>query len=171
MGANIFGNDDKKTLEFSQKVDTQAKIILNLVEKGKDFENTLDLLNEKIDLLDHNQIKNTKHVVSDIKSIKEDIMNLKHDVSQIKSFNIKLTKQLKLMSSKDEVKRLEKYIDLWNPMDFVTREELTDKDLGLFLDNQKSNVSFDDLKKLKKEIKKEIKEEIEKIIGGFLKNS
>jgi len=169
MDSNIFGNDKKKSQEFNQKFDSQSRIILNLVEKEKNFENSLDLINEKIELLDHNLIKNTKHVISDIKSIREDVMNLKHDISLIKSFNSKLTKQLKLMSSKDEVIRLEKYIDLWNPMDFVTREELLDTNSGLFLNDSNAILRKKDLKIIKKEIVTDIKKEIETIILNFLK--
>jgi len=60
----------------------------------------------------------------EIKNLKGELRDIKHEIKDIKEFNGKVTKQLKLMTTKDEVTKLEKYIDLWNPMDFVTRDEL-----------------------------------------------
>ena len=144
MTNSIFsGGDKEKQTEFKEKVDTHSKAILTVVERQKDLENTLDLINEKIELLDHNTIKNVKKVFNDVKAIKDDMNELKHDIKDLKEFNIKVQKQLALMTTKDEVEKLEKYIDLWQPMDFVTRQELSD-------------------------FRSKIKSDIEKIIEKFL---
>ena len=49
--------------------------------------------------------------------MKEDIFELKSRVKKIEDFIKKMTNQMKLLSTKDEIKKLEKYIDLWNPLD------------------------------------------------------
>ncbi len=125
MTNNIFGGGDEKLQsEFKEKVDTQTKALLGMVQRQKDLESSIDLLDEKIELLDHNSIKNFKKVNQDMKNIKSDLRELKSEIEIIKEFNDKVKKQLKLMSTRDEVAKLEKYIDLWNPMNFITREEL-----------------------------------------------
>jgi len=126
MSGNIFGtnNEEKKKVEFESKVDSHSKAILTVVEKHKALESSLDLLTEKFDLIDHNSIKNFKKLFDEIKNLKGELRDIKHEIKDIKEFNGKVTKQLKLMTTKDEVTKLEKYIDLWNPMDFVTRDEL-----------------------------------------------
>ena len=144
MANSIFsGGDKQQQNEFKEKVDTHSKALLTVVERQKDLENSLDLINEKIELLDHNTIKNVKKVFNDLKTAKDDVRDLKHEIKELKEFNVKVQKQLALMTTKDEVEKLEKYIDLWQPMDFVTRQELGD-------------------------FRSKIKSDIEKIIEKFL---
>lgn len=125
MSNNIFGNKDLQNgEEFREKVDVHSKAILTVVERQKDLESSIDLLDEKIELLDHNSVKNFKKVFSDVKSLRSDMREIKQEIIKIQEFNSKMSKQLKLMTTVDEVMKLEKYIDLWNPMEFVTRDEL-----------------------------------------------
>lgn len=127
MANSIFSNsDDKKKEEsdFKEKVDTHSKALLDVIQRQKDLESNLDLTNEKLELLDHNSIKNIKDVKNDMKDLRSDLMELKAELQEIKTFNAKVIKQMKITASKDEVTKLERYIDLWNPMNFVTREEL-----------------------------------------------
>ena len=145
MANNIFGGGGEKEQqkEFKEKVDTHSKAILTVVERQKDLENTLDFVNEKIELLDHNTIKNIKKVMNDMKVLRDDVRDLKQEVKDLREFNSRVQKQLQIMTTKDEVEKLEKYIDLWQPMDFVTRQELGD-------------------------FRSKIKSDIEKIIEKFL---
>ena len=80
-----------------------------------------------------------------MKNAKVDVRELKTEIKKNKEFNSKITKQLKLMSTKDDVTKLEKYIDFWNPMEFVTRVELE---------------NYSD--KMKKELKKIVSEFLKK---------
>ena len=125
MANNIFGNNDnKKADDFTNKVDTHSKAILTVIERQKDIESSLDLMNEKVELVDHNSIKNFKKIFNDIRDVKNDVRELKQEIQKLGEFNSRLTKQLALLTTKDEVTKLEKYIDLWDPMGFITRDEL-----------------------------------------------
>ncbi len=125
---NLFGSGkpDEKQVEFYDKVDTHSKALLTLVQRQKDIESSMDLLNERIELLDHNSVSQLKKIFDDNKTLREEIKDLKHEIKEIKEFNMKVIKQLKLVATHDEVVKLEKYIDLWNPMEFVTRDELVE---------------------------------------------
>lgn len=123
--SNIFNTGDKKAgEEFKEKVDVHTKAILTVTQRQKDLEASIDLINDKFEMLDHNSVTNFKKVVSDIKNVRDDLHDLKDEIKQIKEFNLKVSKQMRLMAGADEVAKLEKYIDLWDPMGFVTREEL-----------------------------------------------
>ncbi len=124
MGNSIFGDSKDEHADSFAKIDTHSKAILTVTQRQKDLESKIDLLGEKIELLDHNSIANIKKINSDIKSLRTDMRDLTQDLGDLKSFNAKVKKQISLMTTKDEVKKLEKYIDLWNPMTFVTRDEL-----------------------------------------------
>jgi 5'-deoxynucleotidase YfbR-like HD superfamily hydrolase len=128
MSNNIFGGNAEKQeqQQFKSTVDTHSKAILNVVQRQKDLESSIDVINEKLELLDHNSVKNFRKVNDDIKNLREDIKDLRSELSSIKEFNQKLTKQLKSFATRDEVGKLEKYVDFWEPMNFVTREEMDD---------------------------------------------
>ncbi|NCC70573.1 hypothetical protein EOM09_03245 [bacterium] len=139
MSTNIFNSQDKvHEEEFKQKVDTHSKALLTVVQRAKDLESGIELLNEKIELIDHNSVKNFKKLFQELKEVKIDLRDLKSEIENLKEYDKKITKQLRLMGTKEDVQKLEKYIDLWNPMDFVTREELS----------QYSNKVIDELKVL-----------------------
>lgn len=123
MSNNIFNSGDKKSEKFEEKFETHSKSLINVIERQKDLESSLDLASEKLELLDHNSIKNFKKISNDVKHIRDEMHDIKEDIQNLKDFNSKMQKQIKLMASSDEVTKLEKYIDLWDPMDFVTREE------------------------------------------------
>ena len=124
MTNNIFSSGPKPEEQFAEKVDTHTKTLLSIIQRQKDLESTVDLMNDKIELLDHNSVKNSKASFNDLKSVRNDLKELKEEIANMKELTSKMIKQLKLMSTADEVAKLEKYIDLWNPMEFVTRQEL-----------------------------------------------
>lgn len=123
MSNSIF-NQNKDDDGFKDKVDTHSKAILTVTQRQKDLESAIETINQKIDLIDHNAVKGFRKAGEDVKSVRQEILEIKEELKTIKEFNSKVAKQIKLMSTSDEVKKLEKYIDLWDPMGFVTREEL-----------------------------------------------
>lgn len=125
MAGSIFNNSSKdQQQEVKQKVDTHSNVILNVVERQKDLESSMDNLKEKIELIDNNSVKNFKKYYNDMKSLRQDINQVKQDLESLTEQNKKISRQLQLMANKEDVTKLERYIDLWNPMDFVTREEM-----------------------------------------------
>jgi len=118
MTNNIFGGKDEKSqTEFKEKVDTHSKAILTVIERQKGLESGIDNLNEHLELIDHNSIKNFKKIFNEIKSIKSDVRDLKQEVIELKDFNKKISKQMKLVVTKDEVKKLKNtliYGTQWN---------------------------------------------------------
>lgn len=160
-----FGSDtSNQSQELQSKVDIHSKSLVSVVERQKDLENKIDIMDEKIELLDHNSIREIKKLSSDIKHLRDEIHDIKADLEQIKEFQIKVKKQFKITSTKDEVQKLERYIDLWNPMQFATREELLDmrdkiighlsEDIKKFLINEIEEPKKLDNKKNKKSISK-----------------
>ena len=60
MGNSIFGDSKDQNAESFAKIDTHSKAILTVTQRQKDLESKLDLIDEKIELLDHNSIANIK---------------------------------------------------------------------------------------------------------------
>lgn len=145
MANNLFNSSSKEQQqEFKQKIDTHSNVILNIVERQKDLESSIDNLKEKIELIDNNSIKNFKKHYNDIKSLRQDLNEVKQNIESLTEQNKKISQQMQLMANRDDVQKLERYIDLWNPMDFVTREEMD-------------------------EFREKIKHDLKEMIEGFLK--
>jgi hypothetical protein len=123
MSSSIF-NSGKEKIDYSEKIDIHSKTLITIVQRQKDIESSLDNLHEKIDMVDHNTVKDFKKAFNEIKHLRNDLLELKSEFKKLKDIQEKTVKQLKLLSPKDEVKKLEKYIDLWEPLQFVTREEM-----------------------------------------------
>ena len=87
MGNSIFGDSKDENNEAFTKIDTHSKAILTVTQRQKDLESKIDLLGEKIELLDHNSIANIKKINSDIKSLRTDMRDLTQDLTDLKSFN------------------------------------------------------------------------------------
>lgn len=123
-----FGSNSHEisTQEIMTKVDTHSKALVSIVERQKDLEGKVEITGDKIEMLDHNIIKELRSINQDIKHLRDEIHDLKHEMEMIKEFESKVKRQFKIVTTKDEVQRLERYIDLWNPMQFATKSELLD---------------------------------------------
>ena len=110
MSSNIFNSGgDEKNKDFANKVDTHSKTLVTIIQRQKDIESLLENIHEKIDLIDHNAVADFKKVFKKTKDVSDDISDLKSEIKKIKEFNEKLSKQLKLFSAVDDVRKLEKY--------------------------------------------------------------
>jgi seryl-tRNA synthetase len=124
MSGNIFNNNDSKNKEeIFLKIETLSKLILKLTENQKSQEDSLDLLTQKLEIIDKSSVDNFKKYFNEIKNLKQDLKDIRSELEKIKDTQKKIIKQLKLTTTKDEVKKLEKYIDFWEPINFVTKEE------------------------------------------------
>lgn len=95
-------------------------------------------LNRKTQLMDKNALEQRKKVTSEIKLINDDILELKRNINDIKKKMEKVISELKSCARKEDVQTLSKYIDLWEPLNFATREEV-DKIIQEKLDSNKQD--------------------------------
>jgi len=124
MSSNLFSGN-KEQDDVNKKLALELKTTISLLERQKQLESNVDTLNQKIELLENNFSDLEKSVDKQIKFIKEDIKGVKKDIEILKDFSLKVKNEMKLFARSDDVTVLKKYIDLWSPLDFVTRDELT----------------------------------------------
>ena len=65
-----------------------------------------------------------KALQGDMKGINEDIRDIKEALETIKTTMGNIVKEMQFFARKDQLKVLEKYINIWNPINFVTEEEV-----------------------------------------------
>jgi archaellum component FlaC len=122
-------------------------IIIDLNTRVRVLEERYNLLREKLLVVNQNMIGEYKKTISEIKAINTDLKEIREDVNQLKDTFKDIIKEMENFARKDNLKVLEKYINMWNPLNFVTEkdvERLIDNRLG----KQKKQV------KRKKRIKK-----------------
>ena len=91
---------------------------LRLLEEG--FTN----LRRFFQVTEENIIAKNKHYSAEIKTIASDITEIRKEVQELKDKLLLVIRELQTVARKEEVKVLEKYINLWNPVKFVSQNEI-----------------------------------------------
>ena len=91
---------------------------LKLLEEG--FTN----LRRFLQVTEENIISRNKHHSAESKTVNSDIMELRKELQETRDKLALVIRELHTVARKDEVKVLEKYINLWNPIKFVSQNEI-----------------------------------------------
>jgi len=98
--------------------------ISNLGRRLRLLEETSTNMRRALQVTEQNMLGKNKVFATDIRTITSDISDIKTVIAEIKEKIFELVKELKEAAKRDEVKVLEKYINLWNPVNFVTQNEV-----------------------------------------------
>ena len=88
------------------------------------LEEQLANLRRRVLVLDQNMLMGNKKNLNEVKSINSELMEFKKTMDELDNKLLLVIKELKLTAKKDEVDVLQKYINLWEPINFVTRTEV-----------------------------------------------
>ena len=91
---------------------------LRLLEEG--FTN----LRRFFQVTEENIIAKNKHFSAEVKTINSDVMEIRKEIAELRDKLLLVIRELQTVARKEEVKVLEKYINLWNPIKFVTQNEV-----------------------------------------------
>ncbi|MBW2965674.1 hypothetical protein KY342_01060, partial [Candidatus Woesearchaeota archaeon] len=81
-------------------------------------------LNRKAQVTESNIVNERKRFITEIKTINSDIVELKKEIEGMKNKMDLIVNELQNFASKDEVDVMKKYIEFWEPVNFVTRNEV-----------------------------------------------
>ncbi|MBI2670975.1 hypothetical protein HYX18_03295 [Candidatus Woesearchaeota archaeon] len=88
------------------------------------LESKYSLARDRIFLINQNMVESHKKLMVQIDSLNSDIKEIKNDVFVIKESLRTLIKEFDSFAKKEDVKVLEKYINMWNPLKFVTEDQV-----------------------------------------------
>ena len=91
---------------------------LRLLEEG--FAN----LRRMSQITEENLIQKNKQYTTEFKTIISDITESKKEIQDLKDKILLIIRELQATAKKEDVQVLEKYINLWNPIKFVTNNEV-----------------------------------------------
>lgn len=116
----LFG--EKKAPTPSPEVFGLAEQINNLAARIRISEERIGDLRRRLQFVEQNMIQNHKKAVNDIKMVNDDVHDIKHTITEIQDRIITIIKELRLTARKEDINVLKRYIELWDPVKFVTAE-------------------------------------------------
>ncbi|MBT4651029.1 hypothetical protein HOC13_00740 [Candidatus Woesearchaeota archaeon] len=90
----------------------------------KGIESKVNNLRSEVEIIRDNLSNKFDKLDRELKTINSDVLELKRESSKTQEKMDLIIKELRLTSSKDEVMVLKKYMDMWNPMNFVTQRDV-----------------------------------------------
>jgi len=98
------------------------EIINELSNRIRILESRQTTQNERLLLVNQNLIEQFKKTMTEIKSLNAEFKDIKKDIYNIKNIVKHLSEEASSFAKRDSLKILEKYINLWNPLNFVTEQ-------------------------------------------------
>jgi len=97
--------------------------LLLLNERLKILESNNNSLKERLLIVNKNMIDEYKKILEELKLLSNAITEIKSEQSNTQDIIKSIIKELDGYAKKDSVKVLEKYINLWSPLNFITKKE------------------------------------------------
>jgi len=107
--------------DFQKKVSEQTS---DLSSRVKLIEERIDNLRTHLDLVDSSLVEKHKSLVSNMRDFEDSMRSVRADMDMLKELAERLAKRMEAFASKEELKIIERYVSLWQPMNFVTRAEV-----------------------------------------------
>ncbi len=117
---------------------------MDILRRLRIIEDKMEVLSHKITAVEKNEENDVQKILNILEKIQNEINNIKKELRELERKVDALSIKITFMASKEEVKAIEKYLDLINPTRIVTIDELK-KILSKFVTKEE----------LKKMIKKE----------------
>lgn len=91
--------------------------------KVSSMEKKLGTFESQLRIIEEDSIDKHREAMEQIKEFKNSIAGIQEQISDFQEQIERLSDRLGEFASRENVKVLEKYINLWSPLDFVTRKE------------------------------------------------
>jgi len=107
--------------DFQKKIGEQ---ISDIASRLKLAEQRVDNLRSHLELVDSSLIEKHKAAISEIRDMQDGMRALRADMDMLKDLTERLGKRMEALASREEVKVLQRYVEMWQPLQFVTRAEV-----------------------------------------------
>ena len=104
--------------------DQAGAIVVELNSRLHAIELRYTTLGQHVLSTNQNMVEQYKTVNKEIKMINDDLQELKSELFKLRQTIKKMLDETTIFAKVQDLKVLEKYINLWNPLEFVTTEEV-----------------------------------------------
>jgi predicted RNase H-like nuclease (RuvC/YqgF family) len=98
----------------------------NLSRRVRMLEESNTNFRKRFQVTEQNMLNKHRLFTTELKTIYSDINEIKKELIEIKDKVLMLIKELQSYAKKEDVKVLERYVNLWEPVNFVTQNEIKD---------------------------------------------
>jgi chromosome segregation ATPase len=119
----LFGQKSKDTNKVEEDIRLISSGISNLSRRVRVLEDQQQNLRRKLDVTEQNIANINKKFRNEVKVLESEINEVKHAITDIDNKILILIKEIRMSAKKEDVDVLEKYINLWEPIQFITRKE------------------------------------------------
>jgi hypothetical protein len=116
----VFGHDKKKGSEAEELMQELNVLGRRLRVLEEQYTN----IRRKIQVTDQNMLTYHRKNVTELKTVNMDINELRRILDDMQNNLLLVIKELRLCAKKEEVSVLQKYINMWEPINFVSRKEV-----------------------------------------------
>lgn len=99
-------------------------VLSDLNTRTRTLEGRYNILGERLLVVNQNMIEEYKKMITELKTQEQDITELKREIENLKDILRQMLKEIDSFAKKENLKVLEKYINLWSPLKFVTENEV-----------------------------------------------
>jgi predicted nucleic acid-binding Zn-ribbon protein len=113
------GNKDQQP-EYAQV----ANIVSDLDRRLRTLEERYSNLRKKLQITDENLLDAERSFSKELRTFNQESLDVKKQVNEFSEKMGMLGNEMENVAQKSDLKVVEKYLDMWNPSNFVTRTEL-----------------------------------------------
>jgi len=104
---------------------SEVKGDLNSMERRlRVLEEGVTNIRKSLQVAEHSMLTKNKNLLTEIRTLTSETVDIRKEISEIKEKILLVVKDLESSARINDVKVLEKYINLWNPVKFVTQEQV-----------------------------------------------
>jgi signal transduction protein with GAF and PtsI domain len=97
---------------------------ISVEERVRILESRYGLMRDRIFLINQNMIQEYRKLNKDMKLINDEVKSVKQDLNEIKNVLRNMVNEMQTFARKENVKVIEKYINFWNPLNFMTEKDV-----------------------------------------------
>ena len=102
-----------------------AEGLTDTIRRLRVLEERYATLHRKVQVNEQNSLLKHKKMESDIKRLSTEMKEIRDNFSEVRDSIRMLVKELQSAAKREEVEILKRYINLWEPLHFVTRNEVS----------------------------------------------
>ena len=118
----LFAPKPKTGVDLNKSVADLAGELNNVSRRLMVLEERYTSIRKKTQVTDQNMLNNNKKVMTEIQTIHSEMDDIKKQITDIIDKMKIIVRELKECAKSQEVAVLQKYINLWQPINFITRD-------------------------------------------------
>jgi seryl-tRNA synthetase len=123
-GGSFFGGGGKENSKFEHEILELRQEINSLSRRIREIEERSQNIRKKVNVIDTNLLSQGKKLSTEVKIMYSEIDDAKHILEDFDNKMLLMIKEIRQCAKDQDLKVLQRYLEMWEPMRFVTRNEV-----------------------------------------------